>query len=578
MSQVPPIISAIQVTPKRQFVANTNYFESIANNFYKNGIVIPVLERFPMIPELRNKNELNANYLILKSHRGAMFFFAEALQNHNEYIALLKERALQDAIAKRFQFRMDVEDKLNRKHWDKIYEDSKRNTQHRFEEINERNIASREKFLFLIQQSFKRTKEFTSIRNTFYDKRFADMRQHFWKMVYKNLEKVPKELPLSGSSLQSILHGLSYTSEQATLLRVLSEVIKNRLKINATQIVQHLAGNSVPEELRGMMNTRFHRATFEKLMRSEVKEFYYEEYVKDNKKFIDDLLKKYCEIKFERIQGVEERIDKYWEIINAILVKLDETHYQDRNLKVAGTKSGRRHSNKGGWKSFNSEYIGSTQTSKSLDRSFMSFYPQKEANTFQTDLTWKTNFMYGLVWDAVFIKGKLEYKAQKNSYEPQLSKKNQSSQFQPETKAQLSFAQLSALPRLAEQNLSEYPDSWKFKFRDMGGLFTSKVSMDNSAGGSLNSGEAETARTQSFLKSQVAQKMKTDLNANYESSGSENQEFEVQLQKTYENSLDQVTTTSRLAYEINKQMIQRSEMAQIWAPIRVKTEKDNKKK
>ena len=645
MTHVPSLISANQYVPKRNYTAHRHYYESIANNFYKKGLIVPVLERFPFQPDLKNKPELRADYKITNSQKGAVFFLAEALQNYNEYIKLVKEKSLRTSLARRYQFRSDLEDYLDKRYEEDKLEQYKRIMHARFEAITEKNIASREKFFQLVGLSYRRYVEFRKKRNKAYDERISEMREHFWKMVDKLSEKVPKEIPMSGASLQAILSGLAFTSEQATLLRVLSEVAKNRLKLNSAQIISHLSGNSVPEELISAMTTRFHRPKFEKGERRHVKDTLLETHVEDRKKFIDGLLQKYMELKYKRLKDLDGRIEQYWQIVMSSLNDIDQYEHDKRNLKIAGTKSGIRHANRSGWSAFNSDYLTVSKTNTNLDKLSVDklskmydnqkkmeaihpelvqrahhkdlFYfkkkpeksfvedstPQTNVNhsnldsnglneegnsseedtifhtkmlihSFENKIGYQTNFTYGRIWDPIYIKGELEYDHQSNTYEVRSVKNNLHSQFGAKMNSQLDIAILPSMPKLIEENLSRFPEEWKFEFREMDGVFTSKTSSSLPKINDTHEGK----RSEQNQQRQKSEKIANELNIDYVSAGNDSQEYLMQLEKTFENALDKVSTTSLLSYQLTKKLLQRTELSQVWAPLLIKSEKDPSKK
>ena len=305
------------------FNPDRNYFASIANNFATNGLVIPILERFPFQPPMPVFHPaLDSDYLIKKSYKGSYFFLAQSYRDEKEFAQLVRARALKRGLVDREKLQNDLEHKLEVQHWDEEFRKSREKSLLRFEITAARKRELTEVFFELLAAAYWKTRNFAETRTEVYDARRSDTHEKFWEQVYKNLEKTPKETPISGSNKQSVLMALSYAESKSGVYRALSKIEDNRLLMAAENIVERLAGNSVPGLLRSHINTRFHRATHERGMRKEVKEEAYQEYMERLKEVAHEREERYWELKKERIEGVEARIAEYWRIIDKLREKI----------------------------------------------------------------------------------------------------------------------------------------------------------------------------------------------------------------------------------------------------------------
>ncbi|NRA45753.1 MAG: hypothetical protein HRU09_12420 [Oligoflexales bacterium] len=305
------------------FKPGRNYFASIANNFATNGLVIPILERFPFQPSMPAFHPaLESDYLIKKSYKGSYFYLAQSYRDEKEFYQLVRARARKRGLADLEKLQADLERKLLEQHWDEEFRKSREKTLLRFEITAERKRELTKVFFELLAAAYWKTRNFAETRTEIYDARREDTHDKFWEEVYKNLEKEPKETPLSGSNKQSVLMALSYAESKSGVYRALSKIEDNRLLMGAENIIERLAGNSVPGLLRGLMTQRFHRPSHEKELRKEVKEEAYEEYLESIKELARQRDVRYMELKQERIEGVEERITQYWGIVDKLREKI----------------------------------------------------------------------------------------------------------------------------------------------------------------------------------------------------------------------------------------------------------------
>ena len=320
---VPKTQNTNRIPEVRLFKPSRNYFASIANNFASNGLIVPVLDRYPFQPPMPAFHPaLESDYLIKKSYKGSYFFLAQSYRDEKEFIQLVKSRALKRGLADREKLRNELEHKLEVQHWDEEFRKSREKTQLRFEITAERARELTKVFFELLAIAYWKTRNFAQTRVEVYDARRDDTHDKFWEDVYKNLEKAPKGIALSGSNKQQVLMALPYAESKSGIYRALKKVEDNRLLMGAENIVERLAGNSVPGLLIGHMNRRFHRSSHEKEMRKEVKEEAYEKYLELIKESARKRDERYMELKKERIEGVEERIVAYWELVDKLREKI----------------------------------------------------------------------------------------------------------------------------------------------------------------------------------------------------------------------------------------------------------------
>ncbi|MFK7824564.1 MAG: hypothetical protein AB8G05_10425 [Oligoflexales bacterium] len=320
---VPKTLNTNRIPEVKIFNPSRNYFASIANNFAANGLVVPILDRFPFQPSMPAFHPaLDSDYLIKKSYKGSYFFLAQSYRDEKDFVQLVKARALKRGLAAREKLQNELEHRLEEQHWDEEFLKSREKTQLRFEITAQRARELTKVFFELLAIAYWKTRNFAQARVEVYDTRRDDTHDKFWEEVYKNLEKTPKGIALSGSNKQQVLMALPYAESKSGIHRALSKIEDNRMLMAAENIVERLAGNSVPGLLIGHMNRRFHRSSHEKEMRKEIKEEAYQEYlelIKENAKKRDE---RYVELKMERIEKVEERIVEYWKIVDKLREKI----------------------------------------------------------------------------------------------------------------------------------------------------------------------------------------------------------------------------------------------------------------
>lgn len=318
-----PVVKGITnshpVPEVKLFKPSRNYFASIANNFAASGLVIPILERYPFQPSMPAYHPaIDSDYLIKKSYKGSYFFLAQSYRDEREFIELVRARALKRGLVEREKLQKELERRLEVQHWNEELRKSQEKTQLRFEITAERKREQTRVFFELLAVAYWKTRNFAESRVEVYDARKESTHDKFWEEVYKNLEKTPKETPLSGINKQSILMALPYAETQAGILRAFRRIGDNLLLSAAENIVERLAGNSVPGMLISHLTRTFHRTTYEKEIRQELKERIYQEALELRKQSVRKRDEDAIVQRKEQIESVEERVTQYWDVVEKL--------------------------------------------------------------------------------------------------------------------------------------------------------------------------------------------------------------------------------------------------------------------
>ena len=321
--KVASILNQSTIPTPKLFNPTKSYFATLAERVSTDSLIQEVTARFPFQPPYAAFHPaLNSDYLIEKSFRGSFFFLSDSYRDEKEFFNIVRRRAEHAAIVARHELLSQQREYTLKKIRELQQLAEKLKNADKFEELADKVHAQSDIFIELIAQSYWQSKKLLGERIQLRDKLKVLRHDLFWEAVYKNLEKEPQESPSSGTNIAALLNTLPEENNPAIVLGMLRRIKLNQLKRTANQIVERLSGNHVPAGLLGKVNNRFHRNTHEKEMRQEIKDLYAALHMETRKSYIDELDKKYFELKKERIEEVETRIRIYWEIIDIERQKL----------------------------------------------------------------------------------------------------------------------------------------------------------------------------------------------------------------------------------------------------------------
>lgn len=309
------LATGINETDQGQIPPLRNRFESMVAGRHAGLLVEPMVDRFPFQSQFMPYHPaLDSDYLILKSLKGALFFNAQSYRDENEFIEQIKRKNVLESSQARYQKFMDYHRLVLEKELLRKFLQDQRKAKEIFENRADKAHKLSDEHLDLRLVARSLTSEFSEIRNESYDKTRTLNHKLFWDAVWRNLEKEPLEVQITSLNLQQALRALRYSENQGPFLRALQLISKNTMKAHAEQILEHSSGISLPSELIGSFNMRFHRSTFEKEIRKEIKEEQFQNYMKVLTDYRDQLRVDYLNLKRERIEKYDKSYQEYWEV------------------------------------------------------------------------------------------------------------------------------------------------------------------------------------------------------------------------------------------------------------------------